>query len=189
MAIARERHQLLQQLNAFTNGKEIQGLASSVVTERKPPKVAFIFPHEVTLAPHVGRELYQTQPTFKQHLDRCNAIVCCYLNQSLPSILGFNCHSNHFHNNLQRQLATFSLQYALTQLWRSWGVHFTVVMGNGIGEYVAATVAGVLSLEDAFRLIFSLNPEQIEISLNINKVTFSTAKVDVISAFNFERYF
>ena len=189
MAISGDRHQLLQQLTAFTNGKEIPGLASSVVTDRKPPKVAFIFPHEINLASSVGRELYHTQPTFKQHLDRCNAIICCYSKQSLLSILRLDrqCDRSYsFSDSLQRQLATFSLQYSLAQLWRSWGVYPTVVMGNGIGEYVAATIAEVFSLENAFRLIFSLNRERIEISPNINELTFSPAKTDIISAFDGE---
>ena len=187
MAISRDRHQLLQQLNAFTNGKEIQGLISSVLTDGKPPKVAFIFPHEIALASLVGRELYQTQPTFKQHLDRCNAIVCCYLKQSLLSILGFDRDCNHnFLNDLQRQLATFSLQYSLALTWQSWGVNPTVLMGHSIGECVAATIAEVFCLEDAFRLIFSLNREQIEISPNINELTFSAAKTNIVSAFDGE---
>src|SRR5690606_14304099 len=51
------------------------------------------------------------------------------------------------------QPAMFALQYALAELWRSWGIEPGVVVGHSAGEYVAACVAGVFSLEDGLKLI------------------------------------
>ena len=51
------------------------------------------------------------------------------------------------------QPALFALEYSLFQLWQSWGIEPTAVMGHSVGEYVAATVAGVFSLEDGLKLI------------------------------------
>ncbi len=53
------------------------------------------------------------------------------------------------------QPALFAIEYALVQLWQSWGIKPDVVMGHSVGEYVAATIAGVFSLEDGLKLIAS----------------------------------
>ena len=54
------------------------------------------------------------------------------------------------------QLALFALEYALVQLWKSWEIEPSIVMGDGVGEYVAACVAGVFSLEDGLMAITTL---------------------------------
>ncbi|WP_287276156.1 MULTISPECIES: SDR family NAD(P)-dependent oxidoreductase, partial [unclassified Okeania] len=51
------------------------------------------------------------------------------------------------------QPALFSIEYALAKLWESWGIKPNVALGHSVGEYVAATVAGVFSLEDGLKLI------------------------------------
>ena len=51
------------------------------------------------------------------------------------------------------QVATFAIEYALAVLWRSWGIEPAAVLGHSLGEYAAACVAGMLSLDDALRLV------------------------------------
>jgi len=61
--------------------------------------------------------------------------------------------AQRLHETLNAQLALFVIEYALAQLWMAWGVHPQAMIGHSIGEYVAACLAGVLSLEDALALI------------------------------------
>jgi acyl transferase domain-containing protein len=102
----------------------------------------------------MGRQLYDTQPTFRACLNRCDEILRPYLKESLLSILypepG---KTSLLDQTAYTQPALFAFEYALFELWKSWGVHPDAVMGHSLGEYIAATVAGVFSLEDGLKLV------------------------------------
>nr|WP_234413498.1 acyltransferase domain-containing protein [Anabaena sp. WA102] len=103
---------------------------------------------------NMGRELYETQPTFRKALEQCDAILSLYLNNSLLNILYPEPGEiSLIDETAYTQPAIFAIEYALAQLWKSWGIEPDAVMGHSIGEYVAATVAGVFSLENALMLI------------------------------------
>ena len=110
----------------------------------------------------MGRQLYETQPTFRSTLDRCAEILRPSLDIPLldilyPDLLGSNPQSAMRNAQLNEtaytQPALFAVEYALSELWRSWGIEPAVVMGHSVGEYVAACVAGVFSLEEGLQLI------------------------------------
>ena len=102
----------------------------------------------------MGRELYETQPTFRKALDRCAELLEKELDRPLLSVLypeeGLN---SPLDETAFTQPALFSVEYALTQLWNSWGITPAIAMGHSVGEYVAACLAGVFSLEDGIKLI------------------------------------
>ncbi|MBO3462772.1 aminotransferase class III-fold pyridoxal phosphate-dependent enzyme [Aetokthonos hydrillicola Thurmond2011] len=145
--------QLYEQLKAFP--AQQSGVLSGQIQSKKPPKIAFLFTGQGCHYPDMGRELYNTQPIFRQALEECDRLLHPHLEQSLLSILYPE--SDHQALLLNRpaylQPALFALEYALAQLWQSWGIMPAVVMGHSLGEYPAACIAGAFSLEEGLELI------------------------------------
>ncbi|MEI2580370.1 SDR family NAD(P)-dependent oxidoreductase [Scytonema sp. PRP1] len=152
--IAESKVQLQKELSAFTASGETNTVVSGQVKSKKRPKVAFLFTGQGSQYIGMGRQLYETAPIFKQTLDRCDEILRSYLGKSLLTVLypepG---ETSPLDQTAYTQPALFAIEYALSELWKYWGVVPTAVMGHSLGEYVAACVAGVLSLEDGLKLI------------------------------------
>jgi len=124
--------------------------------------VAFLFTGHGAQYRQMGAELAAAEPVFAAAFDRCDSHVTPKLGRSLREVV-FG--GDDLTDPTVAQPALFALQFALTELWASWGVHPTVVAGHSAGEYVAAVVAGVMSLEDGLdiicargRLMASLQP-------------------------------
>ncbi|NJN10931.1 MAG: SDR family oxidoreductase [Richelia sp. RM1_1_1] len=141
--------------------------------------VAFIFSGEDTLYADMGREFYETESVFSSLLERCCLILRPHLELDLRSVIYPKESEREVAvEKLQQtkfaQIALFVIEYALAQLWMSWGISPQAMIGQGIGEYVAATMAGVFSLEDALTLLaknFSTESLQ-EIHLNTPIIPF-----------------
>ena len=119
------------------------------------PKSVFLFTGQGSEYSGMGRQLFDTEPLFQETIDQCDAILREYdvplLELLYPETPDLAPDISTDMTWLQPVL--FSLEYALARLWQSWGVAPDVVMGHSIGEYVAACVAGVFSLEDALKLV------------------------------------
>ena len=152
--ISESTMQLQELLGAFVNGKQAFGLVSGQVQSRNRPKIAFLFTGQGSQYVGMGRQLYETQPTFRQALERCDELLGPYLDHPLLSLLySASDATDLLHETAYTQPALFALEYALAQLWRSWGIVPDVVMGHSLGEYVAACVAGVFTLEEGLLLV------------------------------------
>ena len=141
-------------LSALIRHEVVANVIAGEMTDLSLPPVAFLFTGQGSQYIGMGRQLYETSPTFRRVMDRCDEILRPHLQRPLISVLypgedGFSL----LDNTAYTQPALFAIEYALAELWRSWGVRPTFVMGHSVGEFVAACVAGVFGLEDGLRLI------------------------------------
>ena len=120
--------------------------------------VAFMFPGQGAQYVGMGRGLYEREPVFRAELDHCADLLrerlgidlreIIYADDLPPSEAAARLADTRF-----AQPALFAVEYALAKLWMAWGVVPRAMIGHSIGEYVAACLAGVFSLEDALRLV------------------------------------
>ncbi|MEM7587771.1 MAG: type I polyketide synthase, partial [Acidobacteriota bacterium] len=128
------------------------------VDEGAVREVAFLFPGQGAQFVGMGQALYQHEDLFRQEIDRCAEILRPVLGMDLRHVLYPT--SGDSEEATQRltqtqisQPALFAVEYALAKLWIAWGVRPIAMMGHSIGEYVAACLAGVFSLEDGLLLV------------------------------------
>lgn len=127
-------------------------------SEAKSRPVAFLFPGQGTQYATMGAELYSTEPAFREHVDRSSELLRPHLGMDLRDMLyprgsDLEAATRELNQTRLTQPALFVTEYALARLWMTWGLRPQAMIGHSIGEYVAACLAGVFSLEDALALV------------------------------------
>ncbi|MEA5554859.1 type I polyketide synthase [Nodularia spumigena] len=136
----------------FQTGEDSDNLITQISSETQP-KIAFLFTGQGSQYTGMGETLYNQEPVFRNTLDICDQILQPILGTSLLDLIWQLPNSELLAQTQITQPALFSLEYALAKLWQSWGIQPSALLGHSIGEYVAACLAGVFSLEDALQLV------------------------------------
>ena len=138
--------------------KGLEKAAASEVSDAVSASVMFMFPGQGAQFVNMGRELYETERIFRQHLDSCAKLLLPHLGEDLRNVIypkdgATKDAEQRLTQTVFTQPALFAVEYALSRLWLSRGVRVEAMIGHSIGEYVAACLAGVFSLEDALKLV------------------------------------
>jgi phthiocerol/phenolphthiocerol synthesis type-I polyketide synthase E len=120
--------------------------------------VVFMFPGQGAQHVNMGRDLYQSEATFRAQVDHCCDLLRTNLNVDLrdvlyPSEQTAEAAAHQLKQTSITQPALFVIEYALAKLWMAWGICPEALIGHSVGEYVAACLAGVFSVEDALALL------------------------------------
>jgi myxalamid-type polyketide synthase MxaB len=147
--------ELLERLRGYRAGNETAGVATGVVSSASEPKIAFLFTGQGSQYAGMGRQLYETQPVFRENLEKCQTLLGPWLELPLLSVIFAEDEQTAalLDETEYTQPALFVLEYSLARMWQSWGVEPAVLLGHSVGEYVAACIGGIFTVEDGLRLI------------------------------------
>jgi acyl transferase domain-containing protein/NADPH:quinone reductase-like Zn-dependent oxidoreductase/SAM-dependent methyltransferase/acyl carrier protein len=152
--VARSIEELIRELNGHGAGPLESKIRTAFTPgHTDPPRVAFVMSGQGPQWWGMGRELIQHEAVFRRTIQRCDALMRSWGRFSLIEELERTEEGSQLYRTEIAQPAIFAIQVALAELWKSWGVQPAAIVGHSVGEVSAACVAGVLSLEEAARVI------------------------------------
>jgi acyl transferase domain-containing protein/acyl carrier protein len=151
--IGHSRKDLYDSLDAFTGGEQDAGLFTGIVIPEHQHKPVFVFAGQGGQWHGMGRELLKKEPVFYKAIEQIDHIIRTHFAWSLMDELLEERPVSRLNEIDVVQPAIFAIQVALARLLQSWGITPGAVVGHSMGEVAAAHVAGVLSLDDAIRII------------------------------------
>src|SRR4029077_5693203 len=152
--VVNSRESASELLGALADDRPAPGLVRG--ESHDTPKTAWLFTGQGSQYPGMARELFDTEPVFAEALQRCAAVVADVLEKPLLQVI-FDTDGPDAEETLRQtsyaQPALFAVELGLARLGQSWGFEPDVVLGHSVGQYSAACVAGVFSLEDGALLM------------------------------------
>jgi acyl transferase domain-containing protein/thioesterase domain-containing protein len=148
--VCRNRDEAISELSPVNHSKVV----SSKYIER-PRKLIFMFSGQGSQYQNMGEQLYRTEITFRKAIDECRAklrqkFIHIYEELSESDYHGF---TDKIHQTYITQPGLFIFEYAMSKMLMSWGIEPDLMVGHSIGEYVAACLAGVFTLDQALELV------------------------------------
>jgi acyl transferase domain-containing protein/acyl carrier protein/phospholipid N-methyltransferase len=152
---ATSTQQIVDDLRGVAGGVEVERASVGTVEARASGQVAFLFPGQGTQYAGMGKSLYETDTAYRAAIDECARVAREHTGAALMSALypSGSGQDSLIDKPEMTQLAIFATEYALAKMWQSWGVTPAMVIGHSIGEFAAACIAGVFSLEDGIKLV------------------------------------
>ena len=148
--VARTREQTGEHLRLFAEGGDCPGVFRGT-GKRKP--LAFLFTGQGSQYLGMSAQLYRRFHEFRRTLDHCHELFRPHLDHPLLDLIFAKDGGDRLNETGYTQPALFAVEYSLAKLWQSFGIVPDAVMGHSVGEFVAACVAGVMSLESGSKLI------------------------------------
>ncbi|MFH1319653.1 MAG: SDR family NAD(P)-dependent oxidoreductase [Bacteroidota bacterium] len=151
--VAGSKKELAENLQSFINGDALLSISAGRADEKKG-KVAFVFSGQGPQWWAMGRQLFENEPVFKNTIIKIDKLLSKHADWSLVEELLKDEATSRISDTNIAQPALFSVQIALYEMWKTFGVTPSAVVGHSIGEVAAGYVSGALTLEQAVRIIF-----------------------------------